>query len=146
MYTVFTQVCWGQRKKKQNPLCINYNNPTSRERKKNPCWDQSRKTRCNHVSKDQKTTSLPTQVGKVRQTYSSLSLIIRNLKICLTYLSSRLLLFPLLASVYPRWQLWYRTMGLIHEEKNDYEVESACAFGNKEITLKKNPETWRFCI
>lgn len=32
MYTLFTQICWGQRKKKgETPPGINYNNPTSRE-------------------------------------------------------------------------------------------------------------------
>lgn len=30
---MFTQVCWGSRKK-QNPRCINYNNPTSEERRR----------------------------------------------------------------------------------------------------------------
>lgn len=87
---MFTQVCEGSRKKKgkQNPLCINYNNPTSRGEKKNPCWDQSRKARCNHVSKDKNkkknTTSLPTQVGKVCQTYRRFTLIIilSLMKIC----------------------------------------------------------------
>lgn len=82
MDTVFTRVCRGSGKnnnnyKKKTPLCINYNNPTSRERGvKNPCGDQSEMARCNHVSKDKKsTTSWPNPVGKVCQTHATSALI-----------------------------------------------------------------------
>lgn len=77
---MFTQVCWGSRKKKQNPLCINYNNPTSRERgKKIHAEIKAERPDVIMCQKIKNTTALPTQMGKVCQTYSTFTLIKENL-------------------------------------------------------------------
>lgn len=88
VYYVYSGFAEAQEKTKQNPLCINYNNPTSRERKKKEKIHAEIKAErpgvimCQKIFK-KKTTSLPTQVGKVCQTYSSFTLITRGLrKIC----------------------------------------------------------------